>query len=361
MADSRTRALGLAAYRIAFVALCAALTVHVFWVFIRDPGINTYDRARFGEVVYGTAYKPFVLRVLVPWMVRGLTAALPESAQASLTEAMASDRLVQGFLRRGQWERELLPEYAIALVLMFAALVAFVFAFRWLYDGVFPPSRWRKDLATVLLLLGLPPCFYYASYLSDFPGLFLYTLGLGLLVRERWRAYLVVFLIGCLNKETFILLWGVFGLRYLWAKEAMPRRQFYALAAAQLALFLAVKGALTVLYGDNPGTSFELHWFDHTLTLGEHLARRNELPAMFIWIAFALIAFGRWRSQPPFLKQAIAVLPVLLILTAIFGFLDELRDYYEAYPVLVLMLMHTLTFAAAPSSQVEVAPRLDAA
>lgn len=343
--------MGAAAYRIGLWGLCAALTLHVFWVFIRDPGINTYDRARFGEVVYGTAHKPFVLRVLVPWLVRGITAAIPEAHQQRLTEAMAEDLQVRGFLRRGQWERELLPEYAVALALMFAALVGFIFAFRWLYVAVFPEGGWRRDVATVLLLLGLPPCFYYASYLSDFPGLFLYTLGLALLARERWRPYLVVFLIGCLNKETFILLWGVFGLRYLWAKEAMPRPRFWALALAQLGIFLAVKGLLTVLYRDNPGTSFELHWFDHTLTLGEHLARRNERPAMFTWIAFALIAFGRWRSQPRFLQQAIAVLPVLLILTAIFGFLDELRDYYEAYPVLVLMLMHTLTNAgqAAPA------------
>ncbi|MDQ3264564.1 MAG: hypothetical protein M3Y59_13015 [Myxococcota bacterium] len=341
--ETATRRLGLALYRLLFVALCAALTLHVFWVFIRDPGINTYHRAMFGDVVEGRAHKPYVTRWLVPLTTRAVHAALPPQTRVALGEGMAGNVLVQGFLRRGQWERELLPQYAIALVLMFAALVGLVFAFRWLHDGVFPPNRWRKDAATVLLLVGLPPCFYYASYLSDFPGLFLWTLGLGLLVRERWGAYLAVFLIGCLNKETFILMWGVFALRYLWSRK-MARRTFWSLAAAQLGMFVAVKLALGWVYRDNPGVSFELHWEDHTLALGEHLSRRNELWAMSLWLAGAALAFLRWRTQPRFLKQSVAVLPVLIALTAVFGFLDELRDYYEAYPTLVLMLVHTLSW-----------------
>lgn len=352
-----SRRLGLAAYRIAFVGVCSALCLGVFWRFVRDPGINVYSRAMFADVVYGTAHKPYVLRALLPWTVRGVVAALPAPARARLTEAMAANLQVQGFLRRGQWERELLPEYAVALLLMFGALVGFVFALRWLYDGLFPPSRFRRDLATLLALLGLPPCFYYASYLSDFPGLLLWTLALGLLVRERWGALLLVYAVGCLNKETFILLHGIFGLRYLWSPERMPRRRFFALAAAQVGLFVTIKGLLTWIYRENPGVSFEVHLFDHTLTLGEHLARRNAPWELAAWVGGALLAFGRWRSMPLFLKQAVAVLPVLVGLTAVFGFLDELRDYYEAFPVLVLMLTHTLTGPARTGPTSHLLPR----
>jgi uncharacterized membrane protein len=336
------RRLAWAAYRVAFLAACAALSLWVFWCFVRDPGINVYERARFADVVYGRAHRPFVERVLVPGTVRVATALVPEGARAQLRTAMAQDVLVQGFLRRKQWDAEHLPEYAVALALMYAALAGFAFALRWLAKGLFPQSPLRQDAAVVLGLAGLVPCFYYASYLSDFPGLLLWTLGLGLMLRGRWRTFLVVFVLGCLNKETFALMPLLFAVRF-WRFKKMGRRQYWTLLGAQVVLFAAIQGAIAYAFRDNPGSAFELHWGDHTLALMDHLARRNGSLLVAAWLLGAALAFLRWKDKPRLLRQAIlVVLPTLVALTAAFGFLDELRDYYEAFPVLVLMLVHTL-------------------
>lgn len=335
------RRLGWAVYRVAFLAGCAALSLWVFWSFVRDPGIDVYERARFADVVYGRAHRPFVERVLLPGTVRVATALIPSGARAQLREAMAKDLQVKGFLRRKQWGAEHLPEYAVALVLMYAALVGFAFALRWLAKGLFPSSPLRQDAAVVLGLAGLVPCFYYASYLSDFPGLFLWTYALGLMLRGRWRTFLVVFVLGCLNKETFALMPLVFAVRF-WRFKKMGRKEYWTLLGVQVAIFAAIKVALAYAFRGNPGSAFELHWEDHTLALMDHLVRRNGSWLVAAWLFGAALAFLRWKDKPRLLRQAILVLPVLVALTAAFGFLDELRDYYEAFPVLVLMLVHTL-------------------
>jgi hypothetical protein len=48
----------------------------------------------------------------------------------------------------------------------------------------------------------------------------------------------------------------------------------------------------------------------------------------------------RWAQTPRFLRTALWVLPVLVGLTLFLGYLDELRDYYEAFPVVVLLIAH---------------------
>ena len=50
----------------------------------------------------------------------------------------------------------------------------------------------------------------------------------------------------------------------------------------------------------------------------------------------------RWSAKPLFLRRALWIAVPLLVLTFGLGFFDELRDYYEVYPVLVLLLAHTL-------------------
>ncbi len=41
-----------------YICACLLISLIVFSVFVSRPGINGYERAMFGEVVYGTAYKP---------------------------------------------------------------------------------------------------------------------------------------------------------------------------------------------------------------------------------------------------------------------------------------------------------------
>lgn len=60
------------------VTCYSAVAVSSLVLFIRNPGMNAYWRARFGDCIYGRAWRPYVTRVLVPVAVRAVTGVLPQ-------------------------------------------------------------------------------------------------------------------------------------------------------------------------------------------------------------------------------------------------------------------------------------------
>ena len=62
--------------RLGYIVLLSSLTVTVvmFAVFVGE-GIDAYYRSRLVDMVYGTAYRPYVSRVLVPGLARMLVRA----------------------------------------------------------------------------------------------------------------------------------------------------------------------------------------------------------------------------------------------------------------------------------------------
>src|SRR3989304_6187397 len=129
--------------------------------------------------------------------------------------ALPNDKFVSGFYTRPFVYRVLpnatldlligltTPEIAIA-VQSAVSMIGFALAMGLLV------SRWSKSWhafavaalspVAVLVLYALSPHPY------DLPILFVFTLGLGLLAHERMWAYLMVFLVACLTKETAIFL-----------------------------------------------------------------------------------------------------------------------------------------------------------
>jgi hypothetical protein len=49
----------------------------------------------------------------------------------------------------------------------------------------------------------------------------------------------------------------------------------------------------------------------------------------------------RWFEKPLFLRHSLWILPVLVATCFFFGWLDELRDYYEAYPIVFLLMIYS--------------------
>lgn len=316
------------------VLILAAL---VFYIFLRDPGINDYYRAMFADMVYGRAYKPFVARVLLPAATRLITSTIPDRARSSLCSWAASNSFVQRVFEKRKWELEYFVEYCIAAVLMYASLVGFVFAFRHCFRGVYDAPGRFLDAITLIALLSLPVCFRYYSYLYDFPVLLLFTLGLGLMVRSKWSLYLIVFLFAVINKETAILLSFVFVIHHL-SDRRMPRLFFWRLLAIQMAIFVAVRAVISFVFRNNPGTFLEFHLFDHNI----RLLRPYPLATVLSWFIVVFFVFYRWNEKPLFLRYAIWIAVPLVGMTVFFGFLDELRGYYELYPIVILLFAHTL-------------------
>src|SRR4030067_2989914 len=97
---------------------------------------------------------------------------------------------------------------------MWASLFFFQLVLRATIKSVYNFPPWLSDFLPILAVIFLPAFFKYYTYLYDFPILFLFTLSLLLLIREKPIPFLLVFILATLNKETSILLAILFVMRF---------------------------------------------------------------------------------------------------------------------------------------------------
>jgi len=315
--------------------ITAIITGAVLIIFVINPGINENNPSKFSDMVYGSASKPFVYRVLLPVTVRVLSAAVPQRIKNVVAKKIESTLLLRKLFKKLKWEREYAVEYSFAMLLMFLSLFGFAIAVKKYFALFYHSPPWFSDSVSVLALLGLPPMFRYTSFLYDFPLLFLFTLGLIFLFKKDWKYFIIFFLIGCFNKETTILLTLIF---YIFYKNKLNRDLFNKLLVAQFAVFIFVKLILFFLFRNNSGTFVEFHLLDHNMRLltGYNLTLAASL------LGIILLVFHNWKEKPDFLKISLWAFVPLIILTLFLGYIDELRDYYEIYPSIIVLISVTI-------------------
>jgi hypothetical protein len=323
----------------------------VLIMFVIFPGINDNKPSMFADSIYGKADKPYVYRTLLPTTVRILSTTIPESVRNSLSEKIESDVSLNKLFKKLKWEKEFVVEYSFAMILMFLSLWGFSIAVRYLFYLFFSSPGWFADSVSILALLGLPTMFQYTSFLYDFPLLFLFTLGLIFLYKQDWKTFLIIFVIGCFNKETTILLTMVF---YFYYKTKLNKDLIKKLLIAQVAAFSLIKIFLFIIFKDNPGTFVEFHLVDHNLRLltGYDLTLAASLLGFLLTgydltlaaslLGFVLLVFYKWKEKPDFIKTSLLAFIPLVFLSLFLGYIDELRDYYEVYPSVIILISYSI-------------------
>jgi hypothetical protein len=324
-----------------YLLLLGSLTLLVMTrVVFFGEGIDAYYRSRLVDMVHGTAHRPYVYRVLVPGLARVGTAVLPQGVKNSFTAAF--DRWPQ---RPAGWLPAYAAEYVLVLLIMSASLIGFASAVRHLFRSVFA-ERGLVSSATALVGLACLPIFFgpFSRQIYDFTTLWLFTFGLASMARSRWGAFAVLFPLACLNKETSILLTLVFVVHFARARNGLSSAGLKRLLVYQLAVFVLVRASVTYAFRDNPGEVFELHLFGHNqLVLSQPGLMSKRL---FFLVGVAIVGAWGWRRKPPFLRHSLVTLaPVLLIMGVTVGMLDEIRAYYEIYPVVVLLFAESVCTA----------------
>jgi hypothetical protein len=328
----------IAVWVILFV-LCASVTVDFFTPNkASHMGINSQLKFSFVPSIKGWAVRPFVLRALVPQTIALVLKITPDAVERSATQGVKASSVMSAIFARLFWE----PEYAFAYYLC-VLIEFFMFFFFAIYGarfvlettGTAADAVWRR-LAGCGLLLGLPPFFKFTSFLYDPAQLFLFTGSLYYLYKRAWKPYLMFFTLTCINKETAILLIPIFFLTNRGVlSDSAPRRML----AAQAAIFVAARALLAVRFRSNPGHFMEFHLLDHNL---------NVLAIGYGWSPFLLLALltliwlYKWRQKPGFLRASfVCTLPLMFLIYLFVGWIDEWRVYYEAYPTVFAMAIHT--------------------
>ena len=317
----------------------AGLSIWLTAIFFHSPGVDGYERAEFGDMVYGRAWRPFVTRALFPAVVRTVSQAIPSGFGAAVQQRVPGARFLSSWCIRqgGARHPPLLREYLVAFGLSAGCLVLLSLTMEKLWAELLIPSAPHGYAFSILGLLGLPACFAYYSYLYDFPTLLLFAACLLLMARRRWVPYFALFALACNNKETAILLVAVFGFYFINCARA-ERRTYRGFIAMQVLIWLAARASLAYAFRNNPGSTVEFHFVDHNLRL---LATPWDLDLFVTWnvsVLLLLLCAHQFNRKPWLLRVALGMLAPLLGLCLAFGYLDELRDYYEVFVPLAALI-----------------------
>ncbi len=310
------------------IAAAVPLSIGIF-----RPGITGYERAMFEDMIYGKAYKPFVKRQLVPLVVRGTTHLVPPDTKTFLQKKFSQSKLINQL----HWPPEYACEFLLTLLIMYGSLIGFLVVLRLFILCFLNISSTLSHIAVLAVGLGLPCTFVYKVYIYDFTQLLLFTACLLLLYQQRWHLFYPVYILSCLNKETSILLPAVF--LFCFTTNILKRPCLWYLLS-QIIIGVGIYSLIGYVFRDNPGGAIEWH-------LSRNIARPFIISGfgklrLIIFILFIFLSLSKLHRAPVFLARAlIAVLPPLICLAFFFGNFDELRDYYEALP-----LIYTLALAS---------------
>jgi hypothetical protein len=295
---------------------------------------NLNSRATLEGMVRGTAYRPYVYRTLTPRLVGALDSLLPAGVRTS------ADSLIQrkpALRERWRWPAAHGTWFAWNFVIQWCALVLFASSFERLANAAVALGGDVPRLASAafalaeIALAGVPLHFGFQNFVYDFPELALFTLALALLAERRWIPYLAAFTLALINKETSVLLCGVF---VIWAWDRMPRARLAAWVAVQGVIAAGVLLAIRTAYAHAPGEPLEFHL---ARNLHYHPALR-QLRHDAIYAAFWIVALTGAALQRRVAIAALFVGAVLLGFMLFFGFFGEYRDFYEVYPLAALLV-----------------------
>ena len=305
-------------------------------------------------------YTPYQYRILIPVIIRGAEYITP-----GLIKDLW-DRHLGGFIDAHYRDyREDLPdvkvdrlsEYgfriAAYLALTYFVLLLYLLVLRNFIRDLNLFSSVAADLLPLGMIFILPLFFNYTLMFYDYPHLLLFTAGLYFMHKRQWLPFMLVYILGCLNKETIPFLTLIFAVAFF---TKLPWKKYLSLIAGQAAFAIAIRAILVSVFQSNPARVAD--WtlprnLEHLTTLANYfqfepiqkgmllpvylnvpLPRGLNLPMLAVLIFF--IIYG-WHRKPEFLRQATCYFPFLFIAAMLFGFMDEFRAYYDVLPIIYLL------------------------
>jgi hypothetical protein len=324
------------------VYVVCALFIFFIWMWTADSPNNSFNgdpRSKLSDIIDGSAHRPFVQRIMIPILTRTIHQVIPESWNQSISQWMLRQPKIQKEMQRLGWEVEHVPEYLIALTLACIFLIMFPFVMRLIVRTTYDTEEWIINLIPVLILFGLLQFFHIGTrYIYDFPALTLFSLGLYLMFVKKWLYYYGIFIIGLINKETMMFLCVPMAIIFY---NNTPTRSYWKHIIGQVGLFIVIRGLISWFFRNSPGNNFEFHLFGNIRILADNCTPQQ----MIIWgIAIVLLAY-QFNKKPVILRKALFTTVPFVIVTFVFACINELRDFYEVYPIVVILMMHTIFFS----------------
>jgi hypothetical protein len=307
--------------------LATAVGVGIRWLDVTTDDTRSMDHffaTRFGDMIDGRAYRPFVTRALLPGSVRLLRDTLPPRWRIGAQRAVLRTFHLRRPMAALGWEPERTFEYLAFGALALAAFACVPFAVRGIFRALFSAGRLWADMLPLPLLLLLDPMFVgpHARFMYDPATLALASLGTWAAIAGRKWVFYVIYVLAVLNKETAFLLAALF----LVARVGDWRRHVVPLFGIWIALRLWIGW----VFRDNPGSAA---WWIANRNLARALA--DPWGIVVLGVALAVIAWSVWRWWTVRVVRIgiPALLGVLLMAYFLVGTWTEYRVFYEIVPL----------------------------
>lgn len=332
-----------------FGAIYAALSIFVMAHFLSSSHLgDVYHRTAYDAMYEGNAWKPFVYRVLIPKMTQIVVEATPETWQQpinkSVKEWMRDPKTLE--------TRRLLPWIGptfnkktsypriVTTLIIYAMLWGYIIMLFKLAKELMPDDTALRWFAPIFGLLAISAFSRPWQYIYDIPVLYLSASCYYFIIRKQYKAYILFFVLACLNRETAIFIFIFFT---LWAYKQYNTLAFVSLWVTQCVVFISIKSVLALIYYKNPGWFLEENLF--FVLNKDILGKANFHKMINLGMLFFLLTY-RWKMKPAFLKTGLWLLPAVYTAYVFHGNPGEYRVFFDVLPVLVLLATHTLTQAA---------------
>ncbi|MCX6159460.1 MAG: hypothetical protein NTY74_15880 [Ignavibacteriae bacterium] len=283
-------------------------------------------------MIEGKYLKPYVYRTLLPTTVRCIYSCIPEDVKNNWTDFVCNIPKVLSVLELLNWPKELSLKLFIASVFVILFYIGFgytisEFIFLFIQSG---NKYILKSIISGISLILLPGFFRYGFHLYDAPQLFLFTLAIYLLYRGKFGLFYVVYILAVINKETSVLLALIFVVYYF---KKIPSGKLIWLFVLFVFTFILVKTFLLFVFEKNGGSFLEYHYLENNLRSVLALVMNSGFLILLL-----CLSLYKWKYKPIFLKTSFLIVALPLIISTIFfGIFDEIRVYYELYPMLITL------------------------
>ncbi len=335
------------------------------YLLVMHPGFSN-DSSGIIAMFKGDADLPFARRVLAPLLIRTSHKLSPEFIDRFIRDTAnkflvrsevkehADDELADKLGRaEGHWD---IIAIGIAVNILF--LMGFLGTLRYGLRLFYGLSCWLADLAPLLMLFILPIFYYYPNMIYDYAQLFLFALGYILIARGKLRWYYLLLFLAALNKETAVLLPLLFLVHF---RGKLKRKELVYHLALQIGLCVSVYLVLYFIFRANSGVVQEVHFlrnFNHLTHIGNYFIFTRLEPFLLahfgvvfwypaglnIIVGLLLLAgiLYHWAEKPLFLRKALLLLIPLVVASLVFGFVDEMRVYYELVPIVFWLIAYSV-------------------
>lgn len=317
------------------------------WHF-REPGGRGDDPvAGFGQIIDGTAYRPYVYRQLLPSIANALAHTSAVDSISRHTPERAKQKISKAF---NLPSKPYPAQYLIVYITTYLAALLATFALYGVLRAadLSPPV---SAFAAVIFMLLFPLLGVKGGYFFDYPELFFMAAAVVVALRFEWWWIIPIAALGTWNKESFLLF--MFAL-YPIIRRRHSRNMSLIAVCALLAVCAAVYLPIKLHFAHNPGGTVEWHLRDqmnfylHPFVMDTWIDRTYDLmfPALSSPLSTLLLIWFVWRSWPhlpSWLKRHAQIAAIINVpLFFLFCQPGEFRDLSLLYICLLFILATSL-------------------